>query len=109
MSGGLQDAPRVIARHAPRFPARGSASRVALGLVLALVAAPVLEGARMLGLDLPGGIRSDDALIHGLATNPVGLLLVALLGVLGLTLLMHVARAIGRGHARLAKALLVHG
>jgi uncharacterized membrane protein len=82
---------------------------VGLSVSLALVAAPVLEGARMLGLDLPGGIRTDDAFIHGLVTNPVGLLLVALVGVLLMTLLMHVARAVGRGHARLAKALLVHG
>ncbi|WP_066528599.1 LPS-assembly protein LptD [Erythrobacter sp. CCH5-A1] len=41
MSGGLQDAPRVAARHAPRFPARGSVSRIALGLALAVVAAPL--------------------------------------------------------------------
>ena len=32
-----------------------------------------------------------------------------LLGILALTVTMHVARAIGRGHARLAKALLVTG
>jgi len=41
MSGGLQDAPRVAARHAPRFPARGSVSRLALALALAIGAAPL--------------------------------------------------------------------
>jgi Putative sensor len=37
----------------------------------------------------------------------IGALFLAALGVLILTLLMHIARAIGHGHARLAKALLV--
>ncbi len=37
----------------------------------------------------------------------IGSLIMLGLGILVLTLLMHVARAIGRGHARLAKALLV--
>ncbi len=37
----------------------------------------------------------------------IGSLFMCAFGVLLLTLLMHVARAIGRGHARLAKALLV--
>jgi uncharacterized membrane protein len=37
----------------------------------------------------------------------VGSLLMCAIGVLVLTLLMHLARGIGRGHARLAKALLV--
>lgn len=82
---------------------------VGLSVGLAMVVTPIVEGARLLGLDLPGSIRTDDALVQGVATNPVGLLLLALLGMLVLTLLMHVARAVGRGHARLAKALLVHG
>lgn len=37
----------------------------------------------------------------------IGSLFMLALGVLVLTVLMHIARAIGRGHARLAKALLV--
>jgi hypothetical protein len=37
----------------------------------------------------------------------IGSLFMCAFGVLVLTLLMHLARAIGRGHARLAKALLV--
>ena len=41
MSGGLPDAPRVPARPAQRFPARGSASLVALALALFTAAAPL--------------------------------------------------------------------
>jgi len=37
----------------------------------------------------------------------VGSIVLFVLGVLLLTLLMHAARAIGRGHVHLAKALLV--
>ena len=39
--------------------------------------------------------------------NPVGYILCGLLGVLILTGLMHLARGVGRLHARLAKSLLV--
>ncbi len=48
-------------------------------------------------------------MIQGLSTNPVVMLVVAVTRALLPTVLMHVARVIGRGHARLAKALLVHG
>ncbi|MCL9999987.1 MAG: LPS assembly protein LptD [Erythrobacter sp.] len=41
MSGGLQDAPRYPARPAPRFPAQGAVSRIALSLALGLAAAPL--------------------------------------------------------------------
>jgi uncharacterized membrane protein len=82
---------------------------VGLSAGLAMIAGPLLQVPQVLGLDLPGGIPADDVVLQGLASHPVGLLLSALLGVLLLTLLMHLARAIGRVHARLAKALLVHG
>ncbi len=82
---------------------------VGLSVGLAMVAGPLLEGARLVGLELPRGIETNDAVLDGLVSHPVSLLFVAVLGVLLLTLLMHLARAIGRGHARLAKALLVHG
>jgi hypothetical protein len=39
--------------------------------------------------------------------NPLGYIVCGILGVLILTLLMHLARGIGRLHARAAKALLV--
>jgi hypothetical protein len=39
--------------------------------------------------------------------NPIGYLVCGILGVLILTLLMHIARGIGRLHARGAKVLLV--
>ena len=71
------------------------------------IACFVIAGLRLLGLDLPGGIRVNDVGGGGFVHGPVDLLLAALLGALLLTLLMHLARAIGRGHARLAKALLV--
>jgi uncharacterized membrane protein len=76
---------------------------------IAMFAGPLFEGARLLGVDLPDGLYVNDLALDGFVTHPVGLLLGVVLGVLLLTLLMHLARAIGRGHARLAKALLVHG
>jgi uncharacterized membrane protein len=82
---------------------------VGVSVGLAMVVGPLLEGARLLGLDLPGGLYVNGPALDGFVTHPVGLVLAAVLGVLLLTLLMHLARAIGRGHARLAKALLVHG
>jgi hypothetical protein len=39
--------------------------------------------------------------------NPFGFLVVMILGVVVLTLLMHVARGVGRIHVRFAKSLLV--
>jgi uncharacterized membrane protein len=46
----------------------------------------------------------DMALAHH---SLLSALLLGVLGVLIITLLMHVARGVARGHARLAKALLV--
>jgi hypothetical protein len=76
----------------------------------ALLFAPLWEGAKLLGFDLPGGIQfgSDEATLQWIAT-PVGLLLMFIVGLVLLTTTMHVARGIGRGHARIAKALLVVG
>ncbi len=72
--------------------------------------APLWEGLRALGVDLPGGgievSVGDPAWLQQIDT-PAGLVAMFLLGILLLTLLMHLARAIGRWHAKLAKALLV--
>ncbi len=76
---------------------------------LALIAGPLLEGARALGLPLPGGMQLEGTALESVLGGPAGLALMFLCGVLLLTLTMHLARAVGRGHARLAKALLVHG
>lgn len=75
----------------------------------ALVLGPLLAAAHALGVPLPGDVH-----IFGSPGDPGGaagdvflMILAMLAGVVVLTLMMHVARAIGRGHARLAKALLV--
>ncbi len=67
--------------------------------------------AQRLGLTLPGSSELQVELIglDGGVGAAVVLLVFMLVGMLALTLTMHVARAIGRGHARLAKALLVTG
>jgi hypothetical protein len=55
------------------------------------------------GLPFAFGAHSMHLTVHSWPLS----LLMFVLGVLVLTLLMHIARGIGRGHARLAKALLV--
>jgi uncharacterized membrane protein len=78
---------------------------------LALAGAGLAGTLQVLGLDLPFGpldLQLGSAPLDG----PGALLLLVpcmLLGILVLTLTMQLARAIGRGHARLAKALLVTG
>lgn len=79
---------------------------VGLSAGLRLVTAPFVEMARLFGW------FGDDWwwTVHSHWYYPNSMLLSLLLLVVGifvLTLLMHLARGIGRGHARLAKALLV--
>jgi uncharacterized membrane protein len=81
-----------------------------LAVGLAFTAAPLLAFARWLGLDSDATLFSDDAHIGGFVLSDHSMFAALILGVLGVlivTLLMHAARAIGRGHAHLAKALLV--
>ena len=73
---------------------------LALGLRGAL--APLLY----LGHDVAPGMLQIDGW-HGEPHSFIGALFCMVLGVVVLTLLLHAARAIARGHARLAKALLV--
>ena len=83
-------------------------SGLAVGLRLAL--APFV----LLGRDfhfLPGELPVEMFTIDGLDFNEpgslIGALLLMVLGIVILAVLMHAARAIARGHARLAKLLLV--
>jgi len=81
-----------------------------LAVGLAFTAAPLLAFARWLGWDSDATLFSDDARIGGFALSDHSMFAALILGALGVlivTLLMHAARAIGRGHAHLAKALLV--
>jgi uncharacterized membrane protein len=81
-----------------------------LSLGLAFTATPVVALTQALGLGGNVTLFSDDARIGNfdLADHSfIGALILGILGVLILTLLMHLARAISRGHVRLAKALLV--
>ncbi|HXY97230.1 MAG TPA: sensor domain-containing protein [Steroidobacteraceae bacterium] len=80
-----------------------------LAVGLAFTSLPFLVLARWLGWDADATF-SDDVHIGGWALSEHSMISALILGVLGVlivTLLMHAARAIGRGHAHLAKALLV--
>lgn len=81
-----------------------------LAVGLAFTSLPLLVLARWLGWDANATLFSDDVHIGGWALSDHSMfsaLILGALGVLIVTLLMHAARAIGRGHAHLAKALLV--
>jgi uncharacterized membrane protein len=81
-----------------------------LSMGLALSVTPLVAIAQRLGWAADVTLFSDDAHIGHLALSHhslLGALLLGALGVVILTVLMHLARAIGHGHARLAKALLV--
>jgi uncharacterized membrane protein len=81
---------------------------LAIGLRLAL--APVIFAGRDFGWFPPGfsaGTIELDGHSYGAPGSFIGALFCLVLGILIITLVMHAARAIVRGHARLAKALLV--
>ncbi len=81
-----------------------------LAVGLAFTSLPLLVLARWLGWDANATVFSDDVHIGGWALSDHSMLSALILGALGVlivTLLMHAARAVGRGHAHLAKALLV--
>lgn len=81
-----------------------------LAVGLAFTSLPLLVLARWLGWDSNVTVFSDDVHVGGWALSDhsmVSALILGAIGVLIVTLLMHAARAIGRGHAHLAKALLV--
>jgi uncharacterized membrane protein len=82
----------------------------ALSVGLAFAVTPLLVVAQRLGLLSQATVLSEDMAFGDMALAHHSLLSALLLGVLGvliITLLMHVARGVARGHARLAKALLV--
>ena len=85
-----------------------TAAVTGLATGMAMVAAPIFRLLEYIGW-LPewwfGG--NDVQLNPQWLDNPAGYVVCAVLGVLILTLLMHLARGIGKLHARLAKALLV--
>ena len=81
-----------------------------LSVGLALAVTPLLAIAAHLGWAANATLFSDDASIGNFVLAEHSLLAALILGVLGVlvvTLLMHLARGIARGHARLAKSLLV--
>jgi uncharacterized membrane protein len=82
-----------------------------LALSVALIAAPFLVAADAIGLASAdfGGVQLFGEPIENWHDSWPGLILMAVAGVGLLTLLMHLARGVGRVHARIAKALLVAG
>lgn len=87
-----------------------TATVTGLAVGLAFSALPLLVLMRWLGWDADATVFSDDVHIGGWALSDhsmISALFLGAIGVLIVTLLMHAARAIGRGHAHLAKALLV--
>lgn len=81
-----------------------------LSVGLAFVAAPVVAALDALGwFDASWSIGDGFIEPEWLGGSVVGLLLLFVLGVALVTLLLHLARGLGRLHAKLAKALLVAG
>jgi uncharacterized membrane protein len=81
-----------------------------LAVGLRLVVAPVIFAGLTLGWFPPGvewGVLRIDDWSTGTPDTVISALVEVVLGVVILTLLMHAARGIARGHARFAKALLV--
>jgi uncharacterized membrane protein len=81
-----------------------------LSVGLVLTAMPLVAIAQRLGWAADVTLVSDDAQIGAFALAGHSLLVALLLGILGvlvLTLLMHLGRGLARAHARLAKTLLV--
>jgi uncharacterized membrane protein len=85
-----------------------TAAVTGLAVGVAMIAAPIFRFLDFVGALPDWWFNGNQVQInpHWL-NNPLGYLLCAVLGVLVLTLLMHLARGIGRLHARMAKALLV--
>jgi len=76
-----------------------------ISLGVSCTIAPIVDALQRLGL-----VRADVS-VYGASmpywlTSPIGGVLLFIFGIVVLTTLMHVARGIGRMHARLAKALL---
>jgi uncharacterized membrane protein len=79
-----------------------------LGVGLRLALAPLVLVVGNLGLlPVDPGMIQIEGFSYGSPQSVLGALVCMLLGVVILALLLHVARGIARGHARLAKALLV--
>jgi len=77
-----------------------------LSVGVALIFGPVIEAMQQFGwFSEEWGVNTGP---HALwLASPLGLILLAILGVVVLTLTLHIARGVGIGHAHLAKALLV--
>jgi len=80
-----------------------------LSVSFGLIAAPILQGVRAVG-----GFGSDSVFADGgiqmephWMNSPGGLLLCLLIGIVLLTATLHLSRAIARGHAFIAKSMLV--
>jgi len=80
----------------------------ALAVALRLALAPLVLVVGDLGLlPVSGGMMQIDDFSYGSPQSVLAALVCIALGVVILALILHAARWIGRGHARLAKALLV--
>jgi uncharacterized membrane protein len=80
---------------------------VGLSLGVSFIVGPVLEALRRMGVFGDAwGAQSFNVEPHWL-NNPVSFVLLMIAGVLILTVVLHLARGIGRIHVRLAKSLLV--
>jgi hypothetical protein len=82
---------------------------VGVSVSFALIAAPIVNAVAALG-----GFGADTVFLHGdfhlephWMNSPFGLVLCLLIGIVLLTVTLHVSRAITRGHAVLAKSMLV--
>jgi uncharacterized membrane protein len=80
-----------------------------LSVGVSFIVAPFVEALAAVGwLQIDSGLNADGVpVLEDWIDSPFGLALLSVAGILIVTVLMHVARGIGRIHARLAKALLV--
>jgi hypothetical protein len=84
---------------------------VGLSLGAGLIAAAIFEGLAATGVALPGqpGIHlaNESAWMYEWIRHPLGLLLLAISGLLMTTFTLHVVRGLGRLHGAFAKRMLV--
>ena len=84
---------------------------VGLSIGCGLFLGAIVEGLHALGIALPGNVgihlADDSAWLQGWIRHPLGLMLLAIGGVVATTLTLHVVRGIGRLHGAFAKRMLV--
>ena len=84
---------------------------VGLSVGCGLVLAAIFEGFAAVGIVLPGNVgihlADESAWLQEWIRHPLGIILLAIGGVLATTFTLHIVRALGRLHGAFAKRMLV--